>query len=60
MHHIASDDAGAVYTERTDRFNIRDIWREVKVMGIFELDNGKITGWRDYFDLQQVMAAMSE
>ena len=60
VHNISSDDAGAVYTERTDRFNIRDIWREVKVMGIFELDNGKITGWRDYFDLQQVMAAMSE
>jgi limonene-1,2-epoxide hydrolase len=59
VHNISSDDAGNVYTERTDRFKVQGTWREVKVMGIFEVSDGKITGWRDYFDLQQVMAALS-
>ena len=60
VHNISVDDAGKVYTERTDRFNIRGKWREIPVMGIFELEDGKITGWRDYFDLQQMMTALSE
>jgi limonene-1,2-epoxide hydrolase len=32
-----------------------------RVMGIFEVENGKITAWRDYFDLadfQKQMAAV--
>lgn len=60
VHNISVDDAGKVYTERTDRFNIRGKWRELPVMGIFELDDGKITGWRDYFDMQQMTNALSE
>ena len=60
VHNISEDDAGRVYTERTDRFKIRDKWRDVQVMGIFELDDGKISAWRDYFDLQQVMTVLSD
>jgi limonene-1,2-epoxide hydrolase len=29
-------------------------------MGAFELKDGKITYWRDYFDLQQAMAMMAK
>lgn len=42
-----------VYTERVDCFEIGGNRLEVPVAGIFELDtDGKITAWRDYFDMQ--------
>jgi len=57
-HHIAEDSQACVLTERTDRFKIDGEWRETKVMGIFELEGGKIRHWRDYFDLQQTITAL--
>jgi limonene-1,2-epoxide hydrolase len=32
---------------------------EVKVMGVFELRDGKIAAWRDYFDLAGFQKSMS-
>lgn len=58
VYHIAQGADGAVMTERLDRFLIKDEWREFPVMGIFELHDGRITHWRDYFDSAQVQAAM--
>ena len=41
-----------VVNERLDRFQIGDGWLELPVAGVFEVDEaGKITLWRDYFDL---------
>ena len=40
-----------VLTERVDKFEINGNWIALPVMGIFELADGKITAWRDYFDL---------
>jgi len=54
VHNIAETDTGAVLTERTDRFNFQGKPMQVPVMGAFELRNGKITAWRDYFDNAQV------
>ena len=54
IRNVAS--AGAVvFTERIDRmtFDGRDV--ELPVAGVFELADGRIAAWRDYFDLQQVM-----
>ena len=48
-----------VMNERTDRFRIGDTWTDLPVMGMFELRNGQIALWRDYFDLQTIMAAMT-
>ena len=48
--HIAETKTGAVLTERLDRFLIDGTWAEVPVMGTFELRDGKIAAWRDYFD----------
>ncbi|HET9200148.1 MAG TPA: limonene-1,2-epoxide hydrolase family protein [Dehalococcoidia bacterium] len=43
----------AVLTERVDRFEMKDgKIIELPVMGTFELREGKIARWRDYFDLQ--------
>jgi limonene-1,2-epoxide hydrolase len=53
LHQIAETPAGVVLTERTDRFEIGGRWVELPVMGSFELREGKITAWRDYFDLAQ-------
>ncbi len=53
LHQIAESAGGVVLTERTDRFEIGGRWVEVPVMGSFELRGGKITAWRDYFDLAQ-------
>jgi limonene-1,2-epoxide hydrolase len=47
----------AVLTERVDRLQVQGKPVEIKVMGTFELNEaGKITAWRDYFDLGQLMS----
>ena len=45
--------------ERTDRFLIGGKWMELPVAGIFELRDGKIALWRDYFDLETIMKQMA-
>jgi limonene-1,2-epoxide hydrolase len=57
--HIAESAAGVVLTERFDRFEMGGKWMEVPVMGTFELRDGKIAAWRDYFDSALVNAAMA-
>ncbi|HKP58644.1 MAG TPA: limonene-1,2-epoxide hydrolase family protein [Polyangiales bacterium] len=53
MHHIA-ERGGVVLTERTD--GLRAKWMDVEfwVCGTFEVRDGKIVLWRDYFDLGNV------
>ena len=51
VHHIAAGADGSVLTERTDRFLLGESWLELPVMGTFDIADGKIKGWRDYFDL---------
>jgi limonene-1,2-epoxide hydrolase len=41
-----------VMNERTDRFGMNGKWMDLPVAGVFEVnDDGKITLWRDYFDM---------
>lgn len=47
-----------VMNERTDRFQMDGSWTDLPVAGVFELRDGRIARWRDYFDLQTVMQAM--
>lgn len=47
-----------VMNERTDRFEIAGKWIELRVMGVFEVEGGKIKAWRDYFDLATFMQQM--
>ncbi len=45
--------AGAVvFNERLDRFRTGDRWVEIAVAGVWEVHDGLITLWRDYFDLE--------
>lgn len=45
-------DGEVVMNERTDKFRVGEKWLELPVTGIFEVRQGKIALWRDYFDLQ--------
>ena len=48
-----SAEAGAVvFNERLDRFRSGDRWIEIAVAGVWEVHDGLITLWRDYFDLE--------
>ena len=58
--HIAESSSGAVMTERVDKFRINGQWLELPVMGTFEIRNGKIAKWRDYFDLEQFQGQMAK
>ena len=49
----------AVENERTDRFRSGDKWIEIHLMGVFVVADGKITEWRDFFDVPAAVAAMS-
>ncbi len=40
-----------VLTERVDRFEMAGNKVELPVAGVFEIENGKIKAWRDYFDM---------
>ncbi len=40
-----------VINERVDIFKIGPKTIEIPVAGVFEVKNGKIAAWRDYFDL---------
>ena len=40
-----------VIAERVDHINIGDIHIDLPCCGVFELQNGKIKVWRDYFDM---------
>jgi limonene-1,2-epoxide hydrolase len=48
-----------VLTERVDFFFLPDKTIELPVMGTFEVRDGKIAKWRDYFDLQQYMTQVA-
>lgn len=59
IQNIGESEKGVVFTERLDRFQMNGKWVEIPVMGVFELESGKIIGWRDYFDLQTISSQLS-
>jgi len=47
-----------VMTERVDAFKLPHKSFELPVMGVFEISDGKIKAWRDYFDTKQFETRM--
>lgn len=43
-------DGPVVFLERLDRHRLDHGWRELAVNSVFEVHDGRITVWRDYFD----------
>jgi limonene-1,2-epoxide hydrolase len=58
IHRIAAN-GDSVLTERTDTFTINGADSPVAVMGTFDLRDGKIVAWRDYFDMGLVGRLMA-
>ena len=56
--NIAAD-GDTVMTERLDVFVLPNVTIELPVMGTFEVRDGKIAKWRDYFDLNQYMTQLA-
>jgi limonene-1,2-epoxide hydrolase len=52
-------DGPIVLTERVDVFVLPHGTIELPVMGAFELRDGKIAAWRDYFDMKQFMSQLA-
>jgi limonene-1,2-epoxide hydrolase len=50
IHRIAAE-GNAVLTERTDALIIGPLRLQFWVCGVFEVHAGRITLWRDYFDM---------
>jgi limonene-1,2-epoxide hydrolase len=58
IHRIAAD-GGIVLTERTDALFFRAYRTQFWVCGTFEVVDGEITLWRDYFDWQAILVSMA-
>ena len=56
IHRIAADGA-AVLTERTDALIFGPLRLQFWVCGVFEVHDGRITLWRDYFDMFDMVKA---
>ncbi|MFG1929777.1 limonene-1,2-epoxide hydrolase family protein [Mycobacterium sp. NPDC048908] len=53
IHRIAAE-GNAVLTERTDALIIGPLRLQFWVCGVFEVHAGRVTLWRDYFDLWDI------
>jgi limonene-1,2-epoxide hydrolase len=56
IRHIAAD-GPVVLTERVDVLRVRGWEAEFWVCGTFEVRNGRVVMWRDYFDWPTFLAA---
>ena len=54
-----AESGDTVLTERLDRFEMGGRTVELPVAGVFDLRDGKIAAWRDYFDLSMWTKQMS-
>ena len=55
-----AENGNKVLTERVDRMDLPGGKKiDLPVMGTFEITDGKISAWRDYFDLNTFMSQMA-
>ncbi|MDP1617387.1 limonene-1,2-epoxide hydrolase family protein [Phenylobacterium sp.] len=51
-----AEHGSSVFIERLDRHQLADRWVELPVTGVFEIQDGKIVYWRDYFDAATILS----
>ncbi len=51
-------DGDVVFAERVDRTQVGDKSVDLPCTGVFEMENGKIKVWRDYFDMGTFLKAL--
>ena len=54
----AAEAGPVVILERLDRHLYGDKWVELPVTGVYEVHNGLITYWRDYFDYPTIASQL--
>ena len=54
----AATSGSVVFLERLDRHLFGEKWVELPVTGVYEVHNGQITYWRDYFDAATILGQM--
>ncbi len=52
----AAVNGAVVIVERLDRHQLADKWVELPVTGVFEVHDGLITYWRDYYDAATIQS----
>ncbi|CAN5850903.1 limonene-1,2-epoxide hydrolase family protein [soil metagenome] len=57
--HRAAAEGASVLTERTDVLVIGPVRLQFWVCGVFEVHDGRITLWRDYFDMFDFVKAIA-
>jgi limonene-1,2-epoxide hydrolase len=57
-HQVAS--GNVVMNERIDTYRSGERATPVRVMGVFEVTDGLITAWRDYFDSAEVARILGQ
>ncbi len=58
LHQV--EQGNVVMNERVDRFVMADGKKvSIRVAGLFEISDGKIAVWRDYFDLAEFTSQMA-
>jgi limonene-1,2-epoxide hydrolase len=50
--HRQVSSGSTVMNERTDRFLVAGRWIEIPIAAVFEVRDGRVSLWRDYFDLE--------
>ncbi len=58
IRHLAVRD-NVVLTERVDSMTLGGTVAALPVMGTIEVRDGKVSAWRDYFDMAQITAMLS-
>ena len=58
--HRQVSEGNLVLNERTDRFVKGDAVIDLPVAGVFEVTGGRISLWRDYFDMAEVNRLLTE
>jgi limonene-1,2-epoxide hydrolase len=56
ISNVAAKD-GVVFTERVDSLQRADGRGDLPVVAVFEIRDGKVAAWRDYFDMKQALDA---
>jgi len=49
-----------VFVERLDRHRLPGGWAELPVTGVFEVRDGRIAAWREYFDLATIQQGFAK
>ncbi len=53
-------EGNVVFVQRLDRHRVAQGWFELPVTAVMEIEDGKISYWREYFDVQTIQTAMAE